>query len=97
MLIVEEQERPLRQWDYFHCPPKTRHVIVGAGDGPCAILMIGLRPEVETLHYPVSEVAAKYGASAAKETYEPDEAYADWPGEYLPVRLPWPLESATKP
>jgi hypothetical protein len=39
--------------------------------------MIGLRPEVETLHYPVSEVAAKYGASAAKETYEPDEAYAD--------------------
>jgi len=96
-LIVEEQERPLRQWNYFHCPPKTRHVIVGAGDGPCAILMIGLRPEVETLHYPVSEVAAKYGASAAKETYEPDEAYADWPGEYLPVRLPWPLESATKP
>jgi hypothetical protein len=22
---------------------------------------------------------------------EPDEAYADWPGEYLPVRLPWPV------
>ena len=43
--------------------------------------MIGLRPEVETLRYPVSEVAAKYGASAAKETDEPDEAYADWPGD----------------
>ena len=95
-LIVEEQERPLRQWDYFHCPAETRHVIVGAGDGPCAILMIGARPEVETLHYPVSEVAAKYGASAAKETDEPDEGYADWPGEYLPVRLPWPLDSDTK-
>jgi quercetin dioxygenase-like cupin family protein len=39
-LIVEEEERPLRQWDYFHCPADTRHVIVGAGDGPCAILMI---------------------------------------------------------
>jgi hypothetical protein len=51
--------------------------------------MIGLRPEVETLHYPVSEVAAKYGASAAKDTNDADEAYADWPGEYLPVRLPW--------
>jgi hypothetical protein len=58
--------------------------------------MIGARPEVETLCYPVSEVAAKYGASAAKETDEPDEAYADWPGEYLPVRLPWPLDSDTK-
>jgi uncharacterized cupin superfamily protein len=89
-LIVEEQERPLRQWDYFHCPGDTRHVIVGAGDGPCAILMLGARPEVETLHYPVSEAAAKYGASVATETGEPGEAYADWPGEYQPVRLPWP-------
>lgn len=94
-LIVNEEERPLQQWDYFHCPADTTHVIVGAGDGPCAILMIGSRPEVETLRYPMSEVAAKYGASAAKETDEPDEAYADWPGEYLPVRLPWPLDSDT--
>ena len=90
-LIVEEQERTLRQWDYFHCPSDTRHIFVGAGDGPCAVLMIGLRPEVETLHYPVSEVAARYGASVATETYDPDEAYADWPGDYQPVRLPWPL------
>jgi uncharacterized cupin superfamily protein len=96
-LIVEEEERPLLQWDYFHCPADTRHVIVGAGEGPCAILMIGARPEVETLRYPVSEVAAKYGASVEKETYDPDEAYADWPGEYAPVRLPWPLESDAQP
>jgi uncharacterized cupin superfamily protein len=96
-LIVEEQERPLRQWDYFHCPPSTRHIIVGAGDGPCAILMIGLRPEVERLRYPVSEVAAKYGASAAKDTNEIDEAYADWPGDYRPVRLPWPLVPDANP
>ena len=92
-LVVEEEERPLRQWDYFHCPADTRHVFVGADDGPCAILMIGLRPEVETLLYPVSDVAAKYGASATKETDSGDEAYADWPGEYVPVRLPWPLEA----
>ena len=89
-LIVEEEERPLRQWDYFHCPAGTRHVIAGAGDGPCAILMIGARPDVETLRYPASEVAAKYGASAANETDDPDEAYADWQGEYQPVRLPGP-------
>jgi uncharacterized cupin superfamily protein len=96
-LIVEEEERPLRQWDYFHCPADTRHVIAGAGDGPCAILMIGARAEVETIRYPVSEVAARYGASAAKETDDPDEAYAGWPGEYAPVRLPWPPGADTKP
>jgi uncharacterized cupin superfamily protein len=95
-LIVEEEERPLRQWDYFHCPADTRHVMVGAGDGPCAILMIGSRPEVETLRYPVSEVAAKYDASASKETDDGDEAYADWPGEYQPMRLPWPPDSDTR-
>jgi uncharacterized cupin superfamily protein len=89
-LIVEERERPLRQWDFFHCPAGTNHIFVGAGDAPCAILMVGARPD-EPLNYPVSEVAAKYGASVAKETPNPDEAYADWPGEFVPVRLPWPL------
>ena len=44
----------------------------------------------------MSDVAAKYGASAARDTRDPDEAYADWPGEYVPVRLPWPLESDAK-
>jgi uncharacterized cupin superfamily protein len=93
-LIVEEEERALRQWDYFHCPAGTHHILVGAGQEPCAILMLGARPETETLHYPVSEVATKYGASAAKDTDDPDEAYADWrPGEYELVRLPWPLAS----
>ena len=96
-LIVEEEERPLRQWDYFHCPANTRHIFVGAGNQPCVILMAGARREVEKLHYPVSEVAAKYGASAAVETSDPDEAYAEWPGEYQPVRLPWPLDVDTKP
>ena len=90
-LIVEDEERALRQWDYFHCPAGTHHITVGAGEAPCVILMIGARPEVETLRYPVSEVAAKYGASVATDTDDPDEAYADWPGEYVPVRLPWPL------
>jgi uncharacterized cupin superfamily protein len=91
VLVVEEQERSLRQWDYVHCPSGTRHIFVGAGEGPCVILMFGPRPE-EGLLYPVSEVAAKYGASAAKDTPDPDEAYADWPGEFEPVRLPWPVE-----
>jgi uncharacterized cupin superfamily protein len=93
ILLVEEEERPLRRWDYFHCPPDTRHVIVGAGDAPCVVLMMGVRREDEKLLYPASELAARYGASAAEETDDPEEAYADWPGEYEPQRLPWPLES----
>lgn len=91
LLIVEEEERPLRQWDFFHCPAGTRHIFVGAGEGPCSILMIGARPEVEALHYPVSEAAARHGASAVEETSDPDEAYADWPGEFAPTRLRWPV------
>jgi uncharacterized glyoxalase superfamily protein PhnB/quercetin dioxygenase-like cupin family protein len=94
-LVVEEEERTLRQWDYFHCPSGTRHITVGGAE-PCVVLMIGARPEVETLLYPVSEVAAKYGASVAVECHDGDEAYVDWPGDYLPVRLPWPLASDTR-
>lgn len=91
-LVVEEEERSLRAWDFVHCPAGTRHVFVGAGDGPCSILMIGARPEHEELLYPVSEVAAKHGASVATETTSGDEAYADWPGEHEPTRVPWPPE-----
>ena len=88
-LVVEEEERAMRQWDYFHCPAGTRHVLVGAGEGPCSILMLGKRPE-DSIHYPVSEVAAKHGASVTTETSIPDEAYANWPGEYEPARLARP-------
>jgi len=76
LLIVEGQERPLRQWDFVHCPPWTEHVFVGAGTGPCAILMIGARPEREELRYPVSEVARKHGAGVAEETSSGRVAYA---------------------
>ena len=37
ILLVEGEERPLRQWDFVHCPPWTEHVIVGAGSGPCTV------------------------------------------------------------
>ena len=91
ILIVEDEERHLKAWDFFHCAPGTNHIIVGAGDGPCAILMAGLRGEGKKLHYPVSEVAARYGASTAEETDEPRVAYSDWAGEFEPVRATWPL------
>jgi quercetin dioxygenase-like cupin family protein len=74
-LLVEGEERYLQPWDFFHCPPWTEHAFVGAGGGPCAILMVGahLGPEVR---YPVSEIAASYGASVEKETSDPDQVYA---------------------
>ena len=25
VLLIEEEERPLRAWDFVHCPPGTRH------------------------------------------------------------------------
>jgi hypothetical protein len=43
LAIVEGQERPLRQWDFLHCPSGTNHVIVGAGDGPCIVFAAGAR------------------------------------------------------
>ena len=74
-LLVEGEERHLRPWDFFHCPPWTEHAFVGAGDGPCAILMVGAHtgPEVR---YPVSELAARFGASVEQETSDPEQVYA---------------------
>ena len=82
------------QWDFFHCPGGTRHVFVGAGDGPCAILMIGARPARNAILYPVSETAARHGASVAVETAVPREAYADWPGPFAPTASPFPSRAS---
>jgi len=76
LLLVEGEERSLRAWDFFHCAPGTEHVFVGAGDGPCAILMVGARVEPEQLFYPRSELALRHGAGVETETPSADEAYA---------------------
>src|SRR5437867_7905295 len=76
LLLVNGEERPLRAWDFFHSPPGTEHVIVGAGDGPSIVLAVGARLADEGLRYPVSEIAARHGASAQEDTAEPREAYA---------------------
>ena len=77
LAIVEDEERPLRRGDFLYTPPGTAHVVVGAGDGPSTVLMAGTRKDPEELLYPVSELAAKYGASAARETASEQEAYGD--------------------
>jgi uncharacterized cupin superfamily protein len=91
IVILGGEERRLRQWDFLHCPAGVEHVFVGAGDGPCAVLMIGSRRRDEP-HYPVSELAAKYDASVTSATDDPAEAYADWRREaWQPIASPWPL------
>jgi hypothetical protein len=74
-LLVEGEERLLSQWDFFHCPAGTEHVFVGAGDGPCVILMAGARWGDWHVRYRVSELAARYGASVREESTSPREAY----------------------
>jgi uncharacterized cupin superfamily protein len=76
VLLVEGEERPLRPWDFVHSPAGTEHMIVGAGDGPSALLAVGARHDPERLRYPASGLAARYGASVAADTTDPDEAYA---------------------
>ena len=79
LAIVEGEERPMGPWDLLHCPAGTKHVIVGAGSGPCVLIAVGARGRStgpDWGSYPVDEVASKHGASVEKETSDADEAYA---------------------
>jgi uncharacterized cupin superfamily protein len=76
VLVIEGEERRLTAWDFVHCPPWTHHVFVGAGDGPCVIVMTGSRAGGFDVVYAVDAVAAKHGASVREETSLPNEAYA---------------------
>ena len=76
ILIVESEERPLTAWDFVHCPPWTKHVIVAAGSAPLVVLAVGARHEPEGLLYPVDETALKHRAGVSQETTDGDEAYA---------------------
>src|SRR3954471_3169880 len=86
MLIVEGEERPLRAWDFVHCPPEARHVIVGAGDSQCLVLAVGAR-DLSTGPdwggYTVDETARRHNTSVDADTTDPSEAYA-----HLPHRQP---------
>ena len=79
ILVIEGEERRLRAWDFVHCPAWTRHIFVGAGDGPCAILMMGARDPDERIDYPLDEAARRNGAETPTPTSDPKVAYADQP------------------
>lgn len=79
LLLVEGQERHLRAWDFVHFPAWTEHVVVGAGEGPCVVLMVGARTGVDEVVYPVSALALSHGAGVEEETPDPKVAYAPYP------------------
>ncbi len=82
LLIVESEERPLKQWDFVHCPPNAKHVIVGAGDGHCVVLAVGARIRStgpDWGGYTVDEAALRHRAGVEQETTKAEEAYAPFP------------------
>lgn len=75
-LLIEGEERPLRKWDFVHCPPWTEHVLVGAGDGPCVIVAVSLRGPDSRVRYVAADLARRYGAAPERDTESAAEAYS---------------------
>jgi uncharacterized cupin superfamily protein len=96
LLLIEEEERPLRAWDFVHCPAGTAHAIVAAGEEPCVVLMAGARGGEHTFSYPRSELALRHSVGVETPTTSPLDAQAQTGiGEWRPGRpatwdrLPW--------
>ncbi len=58
LLVIEGEERLLRQWDFVHCPPWTEHVLIGAGVRPAVVVAVSTRAPDAGVRYVASEVAA---------------------------------------
>ena len=88
LLVIDGEERPLRQWDDVHVPPQTAHAIVGAGAGLSLVLAVGnrVRDEYEIL-YPRDETALRHGAGVEADTPHPQAAYARFTRPAPPVEF----------
>jgi len=84
-LIVEGEERPVKTWDFVHCPAWTKHVIVATGEAPLVVLAAGARNGRKGLIYPRDEAALKHGAGTERDTPDGAEAYAGM-AELVPIR-----------
>ena len=90
VIVIEDEERPLRKGDFVHLPAGVAHVIVGAGDGPSSVLMVGARTADPGISFPVSEAAARYGASVEEETTDGAVANAGLEIERAKLgKVPW--------
>src|SRR6266404_1106819 len=79
VLVIEGEERRLRAWDFVHCPPDTKHVIVGAGSAPCVVIAVGARKhsaEPGSLGFTVDDAARRHGASVEEDTLDGGLAYS---------------------
>ena len=88
LLIVEGREVALKQWDYFHCPADTNHVMVATGDEPCVAIAVGSRASRDVV-YPEFEPARRHGGAVQKETTDPKEASAGMDVRDAPYRDGW--------
>ena len=86
-LVIEGEERRLRTWDFVHCPPRTAHTIVAAGEQPAVVLAVGARKEKGGARYPVEPVAIAHGAGVPDRSTTAQEVYASF-GEPKPGRAP---------
>jgi uncharacterized cupin superfamily protein len=90
VLVVEGRERPLRRWDFVHCPPYAEHTIVGGPKG-CVVLGVGARERHTEIgadgerrgkegesEYTVDEAALRHGAGIEPGTPQ-NEAYSRFP------------------
>jgi uncharacterized cupin superfamily protein len=80
--IIEGQERRLKQWDFVHCPPETKHAFVGAGDGPFVLLCASSRQfqkDGPWGYYCYDETAERYNAASPEDTQDGSIAYARFP------------------
>jgi uncharacterized cupin superfamily protein len=87
VLIIEGEERPLQPWDFVHCPPRTPHTIVAAGDGPALVFAVGARKEKGGAQYPVDPVAIAKRAGVPDESTTAREVYGSF-GEPTPGPAP---------
>jgi uncharacterized cupin superfamily protein len=91
-LLIEDEERHLRTWDFVHCPPMTAHTFVATEDGPCVILATGNRRDDLERIYPRSDTALRHGAGSEVTTSKPTR-HGRWevqrPASW--AALPWAM------
>jgi uncharacterized cupin superfamily protein len=88
--IIEGEERPLKQWDFVHCPPETKHAFVGASEEPFVLLCASSRQfqkDGPWGFYCTGEAAALHNAAAPEDTQDGSIAYARF-APARPTRFP---------
>jgi uncharacterized cupin superfamily protein len=79
LAIIEGVERPLKQWDFVHCPPRAKHAFVGTSDEPFVLLCASSRQfqkDGPWGYYCFDETAAKHNAASPEDTQDGNIAYA---------------------